>query len=79
MKNITLATSASCGPCHMLKSKIEKMGLTVEIKDYFDHSTHEWFQKHGIRAVPKLVIEDGENVEIIQGADDILERLKNEK
>lgn len=77
MKNITLATSAHCGPCHMVKSKIEKMGLTVEIKDHSDVSTHEWFKKHNIRSVPKLVIEDGDNVEIIQGVDDILERLKN--
>lgn len=77
MKNITLATSASCGPCHMLKSKISKLGLTVETKDYFDHSTHEWFQKHGIRTVPTLVIEDADNTEIVKGVDDILERLKN--
>jgi hypothetical protein len=35
-----------------------------------------WFIKHGIKSVPRLVIEDGDNVEIIQGIDDIVERLK---
>lgn len=77
MKKI-LATSKTCGPCHALKSKIEKLGLEVEIREYSpDH--FEWFNKHNIRAVPRLVIEDGENVEIIQGTEEILNAIRNEE
>lgn len=71
-----LATSSQCGPCYTLKSRIEKEKLEVEIKDYTNPENIEWFKKHGIRAVPRLVIEDGDNVEIIQGMDDIIEALK---
>lgn len=76
MKKI-LATSITCGPCHMLKNKLEKLGLEVEIKDYTDPDNIEWFKKHQIKSVPRLVIEDGDSVEIIQGTDDIIERLKS--
>jgi glutaredoxin len=75
-KQYTLATSSQCGPCHTLKSRIERENLEVEIKDYTNPDNIEWFKKHGIRSVPRLVIEDGGNVEIIQGMDDIIEALK---
>lgn len=77
MKKI-LATSRTCGPCHALKSKIQKAGLEVEIKEY-SPDTMEWFVKHNIRSVPRLVIENGENVEIIEGSEDILNALENEE
>ena len=48
----------------------------MEIKDYNNPENIEWFKKHGIRAVPRLVIEDGDNVEIIQGMEEIIEALK---
>lgn len=73
-----LATSKTCGPCFALKNKIEKLGLNVEIREFSpDHL--EWFNKHGIRAVPRLVVEDGDNVKIIQGAEDIIQELQNDK
>jgi glutaredoxin len=75
-KQYTLATSSQCGPCYTLKTRIEKENLEVEIRDYTRPENIEWFKKHGIRAVPRLVIEDGDNVEIIQGMDDIIEALK---
>jgi glutaredoxin len=75
-KKFTLATSATCGPCYTLKTRIEKENLEVEIKDYNNPENIEWFKKHGIRAVPRLVIEDGDNVEIIQGMEEIIEALK---
>lgn len=74
--SITLATSNSCGPCSMLKSRLDKMGLTVENKSYDDIQNIEWFKKHGIRNVPRLVVEDGDTVEIIEGMDDIIARIK---
>lgn len=76
-KKYVLATSAQCGPCYTLKARIEKENLEVEIKDYTNPENIEWFKKHGIRAVPRLVIEDVDNVEIIQGMDDIINALKN--
>jgi glutaredoxin len=77
MKTKILATSSSCGPCHMIKSKIQKLGLTVDIKDFSDPVNREWFTKHDIKAVPRLVIEDGDDVQIIQGMDDIIEAIRN--
>lgn len=72
----TLATSKTCGPCFALKNNLEKLGLEVDTKDYIDPDNIEWFKKHGIRSVPRLVVEDGDNVEIIQGMDDIIEAIK---
>lgn len=74
-KKIVLATSKTCGPCKLLKDRIEKLGLEVDIIDIFDNI--EWTKKHGIKSVPRLVIEDGDNVEIVQGMEDIIEALKN--
>ena len=76
--NKILATSRTCGPCHALKNKIQKLGLEVEIREYTP-DTMEWFVKHNIKSVPRLVIEDGKNVEIIEGSEDILNALKNEE
>lgn len=76
IKKMTLATSTQCGPCFTLKARIEKEKLDVEIKDYNNPENIEWFKKRGIRAVPRLVIEDGDNVEIIQGMEEIIEALK---
>jgi len=78
MKKI-LATSASCGPCHMLKAKIEKMGLTVDIKSYNDPENISWFREHGIRSVPCLVIEkDDHPPEYVQGIDDIIKKIQED-
>ena len=74
--NKILATSNTCGPCHLLKARLEKLELTVEIKNYNDPQNIEWFKKHGIRNVPCLVVEDGDTFEIIQGIDDIIEKIK---
>lgn len=70
-----LATSKTCGPCFALKNKISKLGLEVEIREH-SPETNEWFKKHNIRSVPKLVIEDGDDVEIIEGSDDIIKKLE---
>jgi hypothetical protein len=62
----------------MLKARLEKLGLTVEIKNYNDPQNIEWFKKHGIRNVPCLVVEDGDTSELIQGMDDIIERIRKD-
>jgi glutaredoxin len=77
---ITLATSKTCGPCRVVKNKLESLGLVVEIKDYTIPEDMEFFRTHNIRSVPRLVLDDGEgNVEIIQGIDDIVEAVKKQK
>jgi glutaredoxin len=76
MKKIFLLTSPTCGPCHMIKSKIKTENLNVEIKDFSNVEDIEFFKKHNIKAVPRLVIEDGDSVEIIQGMDDIMKVIR---
>jgi len=72
----TLAVSQSCGPCSMLKSKLKKLGLEVDIKDFSVDEDKEFFIKHQIKSVPRLVVEDNGGVTIIQGMDDIIEKIK---
>lgn len=74
----TLLTSASCGPCSVVKSKLAKLGLEVDIKDFSIEEDKEIFFKHGIKSVPRLIIEDGDKVEIIQGIDDIVNAVKSQ-
>lgn len=77
---ITLATSKTCGPCRVVKNKLESLGLTVDIKDYTIPEDMEFFKVNNIRSVPRLVVDDGEgNVEIIQGIDDIVSRIVEHK
>jgi glutaredoxin len=72
---LTLATSDQCGPCHMLKNKLEAKNLKVEIKSFNDPENIEFFRKHEIKSVPRLVVEGGDKVEIIQGMDDIIFKI----
>jgi glutaredoxin len=79
MKKI-LATSATCGPCQMIKTQIEQLGISVETKNYSDSANIPWFREKGVRSVPLLIIEDinGNEVERISGAEQILSKLKND-
>ena len=74
----TLATSKNCGPCSMLKNKLNSLKLEVDVKDFTIDEDKEFFTKHNIRSVPRLVIEDGDDVDIIQGMDEIIEAIKKE-
>lgn len=78
MKTKTLATSKFCGPCSMLKTKLKDLNLEVPVKDFGNPDDKDFFVKHQIRAVPRLVIEDGDQVEIIQGMDDIIKAIQND-
>ena len=75
---LTLLTSTTCGPCTVLKNKLKTLKLEVNTKDYSNPEDKEFFIKHNIRSVPRLVVEDSDNVEIIQGIDDIVERIKSD-
>jgi glutaredoxin len=76
MKRITLLTSFQCGPCYTIKNKIKDENLKVEVKDFTISEDMEFFRKHNIKSVPRLLVEDGDNVEIIQGMDDIIKAIK---
>lgn len=79
MKKI-LATSATCGPCQMLKTQIEQLNISTEIKNYSDSANIPWFREKGVRSVPLLIIEDddGNEIERISGTEQILNKLKND-
>ena len=73
-----LLVSSSCGPCTVLKNKLKTLELDVESKDYSIKEDKPFFEKHNIKSVPRLVVEDGDNVEIIQGIEEIIERIKSD-
>ena len=75
MKDVFIASSKTCGPCTMLKNKLTREGITVDIKYYEDDL--EIFKQHEIRAVPRLVIIEDGVVTKMQGMDDIIQYLKD--
>lgn len=77
----TLVSASYCGPCFALKKRIEKEKLKVDIIEFDteeDESKVKKVKEWGIKAVPRLVVEDGDSVELIQGSDDIIEKIKEE-
>jgi glutaredoxin len=73
---LVLATSKTCGLCHMLKSKLKKDNIELETVEF--EEDFEFFKKHQIKGVPKLLVFENSNVvEIIQGIDDIIKKAKN--
>ena len=76
MKKI-LATSKTCGPCHVLKAQLNRLSIEIETKDLTNSADFQWFRKHSIRHVPCLVVEgDNGDIEIVQGTEEIIQRLK---
>ena len=74
---LILASASFCGPCKMLKSRIDAESLNVEVKQMEDES--EFFRQHNIKTVPRLLIFKGDElVEVIQGTDDIINRIRTE-
>lgn len=76
MKKI-LATSKTCGPCHMLKSKLTKSAITVDTRSVDNLDDISWFREKNIKSVPVLIIEDDQGVELdrILGVEDIFNCL----
>ena len=72
---IFIASSKTCGPCTMLKSRLEREKVDVEIK-YFEDE-FPLFKQYNIKAVPRLIIIDDDKFESIQGQDDIVKWLKD--
>lgn len=79
MKKLVLATANFCGPCKVLKSRIDKEGLTDKIEIKIMEDDPQFFKDLNIKSVPQLLTftEDQEFISIIQGADDILKAIKN--
>ena len=76
MKKYTVLTSKICGPCFLLKNLLEKESIEVTTLDMMEPENLDFFRKHGIKSVPRLVIEDGDDVEIVAGIEDIINKLK---
>jgi glutaredoxin len=68
-----LITARWCTPCKMLKGKLADANYTIELIDAEEEA--EYVNKLGIRSVPTLVIEDGDQVELITYYEKILENL----
>ena len=62
----TLATSTFCGPCKMLKSRLDAGGFSYAVADMMEDRI--FFQDNAVRSVPTLVTESGN----ISGVDAIL-------
>ena len=72
---LLLATSKFCGPCHMLKRKLDDEKLQVSMIDMEEDT--DTFRKYGVRAVPTLLVLQDDNVlEKIQGTNEIFNKIK---
>ena len=79
MKKLILASAGWCGPCQVVKSRLKSENLIekVEVKDA--DVDIAFFKDNNIKSVPRLlVMEDEKVVELIQGTDDIIKRIKSE-
>ena len=74
---LILASAGFCGPCKVLKSRILKEDLKVEIKQMEDEL--DFFKLYNIKTVPRLLVFKGDElIDTVQGSDDIIKRIKSE-
>jgi glutaredoxin len=72
---LILATSKFCGPCHLIKRKLQDDNLEVETIDMEENT--DKFRHYGVRSVPRLLVVENEEVtEVIQGSDEIIKTIK---
>ncbi len=74
---LILASASWCGPCKVVKSRLNSENLTdkVEMKDA--DVDIAFFKANNIKSIPRLLVMDGDKVvELIQGIDDIVKRIK---
>jgi hypothetical protein len=72
---LILASAKSCGPCSVLKSKIARENLEVEIKQM--ENEIDFFKLHKIKSVPCLLIFGGnELIDEVRGSEDILKCIR---
>ena len=65
-----LITSSKCAPCITIKKQLEG-STSVEVYDIEDKEAQYFLDRHPIRGVPALIVDDT----LYMGLDDILERL----
>jgi len=76
---LILASAGWCGPCQVVKARLKADNLTdkVEVKDA--DVDIAFFKENNIKSVPRLlVMEEEKVVDIIQGTEDIIKRIKSE-
>lgn len=74
---LILASAGFCGPCKMLKTRIDTENLNVEIKQMEDDI--EFFRQYNIKTVPRLLVFKGsELIDTVSGSDQILQRIRDE-
>ena len=78
-KKLILATANFCGPCRVLKTRIEKENLSHLIEIQILEDNPAFFKQYSIKSVPKLIVIRDEMVDIIAGSEDIIAEIKNEK
>jgi glutaredoxin len=72
---LILATSKFCGPCHLLKRKLNDEKIQVDTIDMEENM--DIFRQYKVRGVPVLLVVDNDTViESIQGINDIIEKIK---
>ena len=80
MNKLLLLTANFCGPCQLLKSKLEKENLLDKVEVINMEDNQELFKKYNVKSVPRLIVENSDILfEVIQGAEDIIARIKNEQ
>lgn len=77
MKTKQLFTATWCGPCIQLKSILKTKGLSPEYIDVDDQEIGKALvKKFNVRAVPTLVVSEGDTFETFTGYPDIISELE---
>lgn len=66
-----------CQPCKQLAKILEAEGLDVPYLDIDEETTKPLIAKYGVRSVPTIVIDSGDQFELITGA--LLNQEKKDK
>ena len=77
---LILASASWCGPCQVVKARLQSENLIdrIEVKDA--DTDISFFKDHGIKSVPRFLVIDGETVvETVQGTEDIIKRIKQDQ
>jgi predicted thioredoxin/glutaredoxin len=77
---LILASASWCGPCQVVKARLQSENLSdrIEVKDA--DTDISFFKDHGIKSVPRLLVIDGKTVvETVQGTEDIIKRIKQDQ
>jgi len=77
MNKLKLITAGFCAPCKVLKAELEAQNLEVETVIAEDNQ--ELVKSYGVRSVPTLVVDNGAEIELVSGSDQIINVIKNNK